>query len=67
MKMFESLTTKISGPELNLNKSNAQQTQLNEARCYSYEAVKCKGTDPQVYLGPNATELILRQLQIEEE
>ena len=65
---FESLTTKIEGPELNPNQSNTRKTQLHQACGYSYIVVRCDGytEHPVVYRGYDAAEKFLVALQEEE-
>ena len=65
---FETLTTKVEGPELDPTKNNTQRTQHHEACSYSYIVVRCDGqTEPPVeYRGPNAAEHFLESLQEED-
>ena len=65
---FETITTKIEGPEPDPAKCNTQRTQHHEACSYSYIVVRCDGhTEPPVeYRGPNAAGHFLESLQGEE-
>ena len=65
---FESLTTKIEGPELDPSKSNTQNTQHHETCGYSFIVVRCDGrtNPPMRYRGPNAADHFLRTVQGEE-
>ena len=57
--VFEALTTKIKGPELDPLKSSTRKTQEDEACSYCYIVVRCDGQTeaPVVYRGPNAEAL----------
>ena len=65
---FESLTTKIEGPELDPSKSNTQNTQHHETCGYSFIVIRCDGrtNPPMRYRGPNAADHFLRTVQGEE-
>ena len=57
--VFETLTTKIEGPELDPLKSSTRKTQEDEACSYCYIVVRCDGQTeaPVVYRGPNSEAL----------
>ena len=68
--VFEALTRKLEGPQLNPNESNTQNTLVQQGTCsYCCIVVRYDGKvyKPLEYRGVNTAENFLRDLQMEEE
>ena len=65
---FESLTTKIEGPESNPSESNTQKTEIHEVCGFCYIVVRYDGLTkpPVVYRGHDAAKKFLIELEKEE-